>query len=137
MKNLLATTLIASIAATSAFAGSSTYWDKKISNKDMRVAEAPEDFTTTAFGFTMDTWSFNEVPGYYSWLLKKKDGVLNAGKWRMDKLDAVLNRSDEDMHNNVCHHLGTLEDLTSTSWLDQYDQDKADKYAKAQDKLGC
>ena len=100
MKKLLVIATAATIAATSVFAGTYKFG---VDASDLRLSGRIE-----AFGETF------HVPGYYEWLVEKKDGVNGASKWQLRKLAHILSHVNDQQKphfDDTCLHIiMTMED---------------------------
>ena len=117
----LATAMV--IAATSAFA-----LPYGISAKDMRQNGKLKTIKTA-----LQEFDFDNVPGYYEWLHKKKNGVENGGWWRLNKLNTILDNSPSDMGIAVCTHLDIRQFKAGLN----DNLSKSDKILDAMAKLEC
>ena len=92
MKKLIVTAVAACIATTAAFSDDYNY---RIDGNDTR-----EDASVSTPSVTL-----KNVPGYYKWLDKKKDGVWNASPWQQRKLAKVLKNASFLSNLAACTHM--------------------------------
>ena len=129
MKKLLVTAALATAMLTTAapttFANDLPYG---ISAKDMRQNGKLKTIKTA-----LQEFDFDNVPGYYEWLHKKKNGVENGGWWRLNKLNTILDNSPSDMGIAVCTHLDIRQFKAGLN----DNLSKSDKILDAMAKLEC